>query len=125
MSCKIRPSKQVDRLNLILMYVIIVFTCFFSCNRIVKNDHTTELEKKDIVWNNCYSCHAPSDYLRGLPLDEMLKNAGSVENLSRFLLADFVTKEGCAVEGHCNIRLTKNEVDSVVLFLKNIIEPTY
>lgn len=68
---------------------------------------------KDILWKNCYVCHAPSDYLNGIAQDEMTKKLG-VKGLRKFMINDFNKKGKSSIEEHNSIKLTRKEIRLLV-----------
>jgi hypothetical protein len=101
-----------------IAFILILITFLCCVNSRYAGRYATDKDKK-IVWNNCFQCHAPSVILAGMPLDEMYNEFGDIK-LKQFLLDEFNSKSNCIVSEHCTIRMSRKEVNAVMVYLKEI-----
>ena len=102
-----------------MIAIVVGLNTLLNCTpQLNTNRYATDKDKK-VVWNNCYQCHAPSDSLKGMPLDEMYDKFGE-SKLKEFTRNEFNIKFKCNISHHCSIKLTKSEVEAVVIYLREI-----
>lgn len=101
-----------------IIYAFICLANLKACREpLAKNRTYPTSTDKQIVWNNCYSCHDPIRKSVGIAQVEMIGKIGQ-EKFKAYLYNSFKYKTNCAVIEHCRIKLTDKEVESVYLFIK-------
>jgi len=100
----------------IIIYVFGIVALIGSCS--TKKKYVT-YDDKDVVRKYCFQCHAPSDSLIGGPLNEMY-SAEKENELRLFLRTEFKNDKASSVVDHSKIKLTRKEVESVIIYLKSL-----
>lgn len=103
-------------IRLIIIYIFCIVTIAGGC--FSKNRYVT-YDDKENVRKYCFQCHAPSDSLLGGPLNEMY-NIQDERQFKLFLSREFANNNTPKIIEHSKIKLTKKEVESVMMYLKSL-----